>query len=153
MAQIWSWGITQMFGEPHLNDLQFALTDGFPVTSHSVVQVLGSSGKLMTYDEPAPHPLQWASLQLHEEWESDKYDEPEDRIEWWPLYRARFMNLSSETLVILWGGLDKTSLKCLLLGSSLAKPFPLKGTFPNTNLSPKYMHWSPITVQKNYGVA
>lgn len=81
VAQIWSWGITQMFGEPHLNDLQFALTDGFPVTSHSVVQVLGSSGKLMTYDEPAAHPLQWASLQLQEEWESDKYDEPEDRIE------------------------------------------------------------------------
>ena len=37
-----------MFGEPHLNDLQFALTDGFLVTFHSVVQVLGLSGKPMT---------------------------------------------------------------------------------------------------------
>ena len=85
VAQISSWGITQMFGEPHLNDLQFALTDGFLVTSHSVVQVLGLSGKSMTYDVwsrsfgalPAPHPLQWASLQLQVEWESDEYDEPE----------------------------------------------------------------------------
>lgn len=66
VGQISSQGITQMFGEQHSNDLQFALTEGIPVISHSVVLVLVTSGKPMTNDVwsqafgalPAPHPLQ-----------------------------------------------------------------------------------------------